>query len=78
MFNIKIKETSSDSSRKVRLKVNTGETKNTCMLISRHQSAGQYQNMEIDNRSFEYVAKLKLLRMILTDQSVLTKKLKTA
>jgi hypothetical protein len=36
------------------LQVNAEKTK--CMLMSRHQNAGQNHNMKIDNRSFENVS----------------------
>jgi hypothetical protein len=43
-----------DASKEVGLDVNTEKTK--YMLLSRHQNAGQYHNIKIDDRSFENVA----------------------
>jgi hypothetical protein len=42
-----------DASKEVGLQVNTEKTK--CMLLSRHQDAGQNRNIKITNTSFEYV-----------------------
>jgi hypothetical protein len=47
-------ETSVDSSEEVGLEVNAEKIK--CMLLSRHQNAGQNYDIMIANRSFENVA----------------------
>jgi hypothetical protein len=39
------------------------------MIMSRHQNSGQNQNIRIANESFENVAKLKFLGIVLTDQN---------
>jgi hypothetical protein len=41
------------------------------MLMSRHQNAGQNHTIDIDNRSFENVTKLKYLGTALTDQNLI-------
>jgi hypothetical protein len=48
-------ETLTDDSEEVGLEVNTGETKYTCMLLSRHQNAGQSHEIKIAKRCFENV-----------------------
>jgi hypothetical protein len=48
-------ETLTDTSKEVRLEVNTEKTK--YMLLSRHQNAGQSYDIKIANRCFENVAK---------------------
>jgi hypothetical protein len=56
-----------DSSKEVGLEVNPEKTK--YMLVSRCQKAGQRQNINIGNRSFESVVKFKYLGTTLTDQN---------
>jgi coproporphyrinogen III oxidase-like Fe-S oxidoreductase len=55
-----------DASKEVGLEVNPEETK--YMLVSRCQKAGQRQSIQVGNRSFESVAKLKYLGTALTSK----------
>jgi len=48
-----------EASREVGLEVNTEKTK--CMVMSRHQNAGQNHNFLIPNKSLENMAKIKYL-----------------
>jgi hypothetical protein len=41
------------------------------MLLSRHQNAGQNQNIKISDRSFENVAQFKYLGTTATNQSLI-------
>jgi hypothetical protein len=47
------------------------------MSVSRCQKAGQRQNIETANRSFEDVAKFKYLGTILTDQNCVQEEIKS-
>jgi hypothetical protein len=47
------------------------------MLISHHQTAGQDHNIKMDNRSFENVAKLKYLRMTVTNKNLIHNDIKS-
>jgi hypothetical protein len=62
-------ETLIDSSKEVGLKVNAGKTK--YMLLSRHQNAGQNQDLKIDNRSFENVTQFKYLGTTIANQDLI-------
>jgi hypothetical protein len=48
------------------------------MLMSRYQKAGQKHSINIANRSFDDVAKLKYLGTILTDQNCMHKEIKSS
>jgi hypothetical protein len=50
-----------DASKWVCLELKEEETKYTCMLMSRHQNAGQNHDIKIVNRFFENVAQLNIL-----------------
>jgi hypothetical protein len=47
-----------------------------CMLLSRHQSAGQNHDIKIANRSFYNVAQLKYLGMTITNQNLIQEEIK--
>jgi hypothetical protein len=47
------------------------------MIMSHHQNSGQNQNIRIANESFENVAKLKYLGMILTNQNHINDEIKS-
>jgi hypothetical protein len=54
-----------DASKEIGLEVNSEETKYT--FTSRHQTAGQSNDMKVANKSFEKVAKFKYMGATLTD-----------
>jgi hypothetical protein len=56
-----------DASKEVGLEVNPEKTK--YMLMSRSQKTGQKYSINIENRSFEYVAKFRYFGTTLTDQN---------
>jgi hypothetical protein len=47
------------------------------MFLSRHQNAGQNQNIKTDNRTYENVAQVKYLRMAVTNQSFIHEEIKS-
>jgi hypothetical protein len=53
-------ETLIDAIKEVGLEINVERTK--YILLSRHQNAGQNQDLEVANRSFENVSQLRYLR----------------
>jgi valyl-tRNA synthetase len=59
-------ETLLEASGDIGLEINLEKTK---YMMSRHQNAGQSQNIMIANESFEKMAKSKHLRTTLTDQN---------
>jgi hypothetical protein len=61
-------ETQIDSSKEVGLETNVEKTK--CMLLSRHQNAGQNQLRKIANRWFENVSQFKYLGTTVTNQNL--------
>jgi hypothetical protein len=61
-------ETLIDSSKEVGLEVNTEKTK--CMLLSRHQNAGQNYDLKIANRCFQNVAKFRYLGTTITSKNL--------
>jgi hypothetical protein len=64
-----------DASKEFGLEVNPDKTK--YMLVSRCQKAGQRQSVNIANRSFENVAKLKYLETTLADQNCIDEEIKS-
>jgi hypothetical protein len=46
------------------------------MLLSRHQNAGQNQDIKTDNRCFENVAQFRYLGTTITNQALIQKEIK--
>jgi hypothetical protein len=67
-------ETLTDASKETSLEINAEKTK--YMLLSRHQNAGQNQDMKIENRSFENVSQLKYLGTTVTNQNLIQEEIK--
>jgi hypothetical protein len=67
-------QTLTDISKEVGLEVNTEKTK--YMLLSRHQNAGQNQDIKIDNRCFENVAYLRYLGTTITNSNLMQVEIK--
>jgi hypothetical protein len=67
-------ETLLEASRDIGLEINAEKTK--CMIISHQPNSGQNQNIRIANESFENVAKLKYLRMTLTNKNYIHDEIK--
>jgi hypothetical protein len=63
-----------DASKEVGLEVNTEKTK--YMLLSRHQNAGQSQDIKIANKCFENVAKFRYLETTITNQNLIQEEIK--
>jgi tRNA G46 methylase TrmB len=56
------------------LQLNSEKTK--CMLMSRHQNAGQNHNLKIADRAFENVAQSKYLGKRATNQNLIQEEIK--
>jgi hypothetical protein len=67
-------ETLTEASTEVGLEINVEKTK--YMLLSRHQNAGQNQDIEIANRSFENVSQFKHLGTTVTNQNLIQEEIK--
>jgi hypothetical protein len=63
-----------DASKEVDLEVNTEKTK--YMLLSRHQNAGQNDDIKIAKRSFENVAQFKYYGTTVTNQNLIREEIK--
>jgi hypothetical protein len=46
------------------------------MLVSRHQNAGQYQDIQIANRTFEHVSQFKYLGTTVASQHLIQEEIK--
>jgi hypothetical protein len=57
-------QTLTDASKEVGLEVNAERTNCKYMLLSRHQNAGQTNDMKIANRCFENVAQFRYLETL--------------
>jgi hypothetical protein len=68
-------ETLLESSRDIGLEINAEKTK--YMIMSRHPTSGQNQNIRTANESFENVAKLKSLGTTLTNQNYINDEIKS-
>jgi hypothetical protein len=62
-----------ETSKEVDLEVNTDRTK--YRFMSRHQSAGQYHNLLIANKSFENVAEFRYFETTVTKENCIRGKL---
>jgi hypothetical protein len=58
------------------LRVNVGSEETKCMLLSRHQNAGQSYDIKIANRCFENVAKFRYLGTTITNQNLIQEEIK--
>jgi hypothetical protein len=63
-----------DTSKEVGLEINTEKTK--YMLLSRHQNAGQSDDIKIANKCFENVAKFRHLGTTITNQNLIQEEIK--
>jgi hypothetical protein len=63
-----------DTSKEAGLEVNADQSK--CLLLSRHQNAGQNDQINSTNRSFENVVQLKYLGTTVTNQNLIQEKIK--
>jgi hypothetical protein len=63
-----------DASKEIGLEVNSEKTK--YMFMSRHQTAGQSNDIRVANKSFEKVAKFKYLGSTLMDQNCIHKEIR--
>jgi hypothetical protein len=64
-----------DASKEIVLEVNSEKTK--YMFMSRHQTAGQSNDIRVANKSFEKVAKFKHLGATLTDQNCIHEEIRS-
>jgi hypothetical protein len=60
----------------VGLEADTEKVKYTCMLLSRHQNAGQNHDIKIANRSFENVVQFRYVGMTVTNQDLIQEEIK--
>jgi hypothetical protein len=67
-------ETLTDANKEVGLEINVENTK--YMLLSCHQNAGQNQDIEIANRSFENVSQFNYLGTTVTNQNLIQEEIK--
>jgi hypothetical protein len=64
-----------DASKEIGLEVNSEKTKH--MFMSRHQTAGQSNYIRAANKSFEKVAKFKLIGSKLTEQNCIHEEIRS-
>jgi hypothetical protein len=67
-------ETAIAATRRVVLEVNVEKTKH--ILVSRHQNADQYQDIQIVNRTFQDVSQLKYLGTTVRNQNLIQEEIK--
>jgi hypothetical protein len=67
-------ETRTDASKVVGLEVKTEKT--MCMLLSRHQNAGQNRDVKKPNRHFENVAQFRYLGTTIANQTPIREEIK--
>jgi hypothetical protein len=67
-------ETLTDASKEVGLEVNVEKMK--FMLVSRHQNAGQNQEIQRTNRTFEYVSQFRYLGTTVTSPNLIQEEIK--
>jgi hypothetical protein len=63
-----------DASKEIGLDINVERTKH--MLLSRHQNVGQNRDINIENRLFENVLKLKYLGTTVTNQNLIQEEIR--
>jgi hypothetical protein len=61
-----------DASEEVGLEINRN-----CGSVCYHQNAGQVQNINLANRSFINIARLRYMGMIVTNQNLIQKEIKS-
>jgi hypothetical protein len=64
-----------DASKEISLEVNSEKTK--YMFMSRHETAGQSNDIRVANQSFEKMAKFKYLGSTLTDQNCIHEEIRS-
>jgi hypothetical protein len=67
-------ETLIDANKEVGVEINV--EKNKYMLLSRHQNAGQYRNIKIENRSLENVSQFRYLGTTVTNRNLIQEEIK--
>jgi hypothetical protein len=62
------------ASKEVGLEINVEKTK--CVLLSRHQNAGQNRDIKITNKSFQNVSQFEYLGTTVTNQNLIQEEIK--